>query len=519
MNGLKKVWNVAIYARVSTDKKEQQESIPAQTAGLRNWLVEKIKEDKYAVYNLVEVYEDQGFSGSNFERDSFIRMKEDIEKGRINMILTRDLSRFARNYIVAGYYLEDYFKENGTRFISVLDNVDTLQEVNDIVPFKNILNEMYIKDCSRRTRDGLKQRMIRGSSIASKPPYGYHFEEVYEANSKSIRLVPANDETTEVVKKIFSLYIEGWGSARIATHLNKKGIAPPSARVKNFAKSKFSIWTNNTIISILTNPKYGGYMVQGRWKKVSYKIKKVRTTPKEEWVYGDEFEGIISKETFAEVQRVMEKRARNYRQKSGVIHLFSGVLKCNECGGSMSFRSKYRGYKCTNSQMGGGRCTAHSVKEGDLKNIIIEDLQKYISKVEKGPLLSEAEKLASKKNDYEKKLSKIEKELSKLDNQFKNLYMDKLNEVITARNFDMLSKGIQKKQDELIKVKEEITEKQNRGHDINSIHKAYKDKIEGVLSFKEFDRMLVESLIDRITVTEDKNKRCKSIDIYYKFQI
>ena len=191
MNSLRKIWNVAIYARVSSDKKEQQESMPAQVQSLKKWLLEKSEMDKESVYNLVEVYEDAGFSGSNFERDSFIRMKEDIEQGKINMIVTRDLSRFSRNYITAGYYLEEYFKVNGVRFISVLDNVDTLEEINDIIPFKNILNEMYIKDCSRRSRDGLKQRMIRGSSIASKPPYGYKFEEEYEGNVKTIRLVAA----------------------------------------------------------------------------------------------------------------------------------------------------------------------------------------------------------------------------------------------------------------------------------------------------------------------------------------
>lgn len=514
---MKKVWNVAVYARVSTDKKEQQESISAQVASLRKWLLEKSKEDKEAIYNLVEVYEDQGFSGSNFERESFMRMKEDIEKGKINMILTRDLSRFARNYVTAGYYLEDYFKENGVRFISVLDNVDTLEELNDIVPFKNILNEMYIKDCSRRTRDGLKQRMIRGSSIASKPPYGYEFEEILESNVKTIKLIPANDETTEIVKEIFNLYIEGWGSARIATYLNSRGIPPPSARIKNFGKAKFGIWTNNTIICILTNPKYAGVMVQGRWKKVSYKIKKVRTTPKEEWYYGDEFQGIVSKETFEEVQKLMKKRAKNFRQKGGVIHLFSGVLMCKECGGSMSYRTKYQGYKCTNSQMGGGRCTAHSIKEDDLRNIIIEDLKRYIDKVDNNSLLNEAEKIASKKNDYKKELLKIDKELSKLDTLFENLYMDKLNKVITTRNFEIMSKNIQKKQYELIKRKETLEEKQGVSDDADSIYKIYKDKIERILNFEEFDRLIVESLIDKIIVTEDRITRDKRVDVYYKF--
>ena len=206
---MRKMWNVAIYARVSTDKESQAESIPAQVGNLKKWLLEKSKQDRESVYNLVNIYEDQGMSGTNFNRESFIRMKKDIEDKKINMVLTRDLSRFSRDYITAGYYLEDYFKVNNIRFISVLDNVDTETEFNDIIPFKNILNEMYVKDCSKRVRSALHDRMQRGSSIASKPPYGYKFEEVYEGNQKNIILVQEGGETTEVVKEIFSLYIQG----------------------------------------------------------------------------------------------------------------------------------------------------------------------------------------------------------------------------------------------------------------------------------------------------------------------
>ena len=176
MKKMNKIWDIAIYARVSTDKKEQSESIPVQVENLKKWILNKSKEDLSAIYNLIDVYQDQGTSGSSFDRESFIRMKEDIEDKKINMIVTRDLSRFSRNYILAGYYLEDYFKVNNIRFISVLDNVDTESEFdNDIIPFKNILNEMFIKDCSRKVRSALLTRMERGSSIASKPPYGYNF--------------------------------------------------------------------------------------------------------------------------------------------------------------------------------------------------------------------------------------------------------------------------------------------------------------------------------------------------------
>lgn len=513
---MRKIWNVAIYARVSTDKKEQQESIPAQVSSLKKWLSEKSNSDTGAVYNLIQVYEDAGYSGSNFDRDSFIKMKEDIEHGKVNMILTRDLSRFARNYITAGYYLEDYFKVNGIRFISVLDNVDTLEEVNDIVPFKNILNEMYIKDCSRRSKDGLKQRMLRGSSIASKPPYGYKFETEYTGNIKTIRLIPAEDETTDVVKEIYELYLQGWGAGRIASYLNSKRIRPPSARLESLAFSKFGLWTSNTILYILKNPKYGGYMVQGRYRKLSYKVKKVVKTSEDEWITGGEFEGIISKETFEETQKQIAKRAKGYRYKTDKVHIFSGVLKCHECGGSMSYRTKYKGYKCTNSQMGAQRCTSHSIKEEYLKEIIISDLKKYATKLGKDSLYENSKLIISQKRNADKELNSINKELQKLDKQFEKIYLDKLNEIINERNFEIISSSIQLKQAELAVRKEELDKVNSESSD--DVLKRYKDKIDKIIDFQEFDRYTVENLINKIVVTEDKDTKEKKVDIYYRFQ-
>ena len=329
----------------------------------------------------------------------------------------------------------------------MLDNVDTETEFNDIIPFKNILNEMYIKDCSKRVRSALEDRMQRGSSIAYKPPYGYKFEELYEGNQKTIILVPEGGETTEVVKEIFDLYQKGWGFGRIATYLNKKGILPPSARLKNFKRKKFGMWTNNTIQSILKNPKYGGYMVQQRWRKVSYKIKKVKATPEEEWIWSGEFDGIIDKKTFNKVQKIMEQRKQGYRYKQDRIYPFTTVLKCAGCGGSMSYRKKYKGYKCTNSQMGGGRCTPHSIKE----NYLIEEISIYIKHVidkciDKDKYYKKIDGIVIE-NEFEKELSKVDQELSILDGKFQKLYEDKLNEVISERNFVNMSTTIQTKQE------------------------------------------------------------------------
>lgn len=510
---MKLIWNVGIYARVSTDKKEQQESIPAQVQSLKKWLEEKQKTDNNADYNLVEVYEDAGFSGSNFNRTSFLKMKTDIEQGKINMVITRDLSRFARNYITAGYYLEDYFKVNNIRFVSVLDNVDTQEEFNDIIPFKNILNEMYIKDCSRKTKDGLKQRMLTGSSIASKPPYGYKFEEENCGGTKKIKLVSSEDNTTEVVRKIFMLYIQGWSMNRIASFLNQEKIPSPSVRL-NYSSATCGIWNSSSIRYILTNPKYGGIMAQQRWRKISYKTKRVEATAKSEWIYGDEFEGIISRNDYEEVQKQIKKRAKNYRHKGTKPHIFTSVLQCNECGGSMCYRKNYKGYKCSDSQKGGGRCSAHSIKEAELFQIVSDVLKeaakKYINNEE---ICSEFRSLLFKNTVRDVDLKNIEKELKKLDSQFIKVYSDRLNNYITDRNYELLIKYIQINQEKLIKEKERILNKDKEPCE------NFRKIIDEILSFQQIDRQLVENFIDKIVISEDKNTKEKKADIYYKFRI
>ncbi|MDD3223273.1 MAG: recombinase family protein [Clostridium sp.] len=407
---LGKKWFVAIYARVSTDKKDQKESIPAQIDSLQKWLKNKIKDDKLNEYKLIDIYEDQGFSGSSFKRDSFIRMKKDIENKRINMVLTRDLSRFSRNYIMAGYYLEEYFKIKNVRFISVLDNVDTNYENNDIIPFKNILNEMYVRDCSRRTRDGLIERMNRGSCISSKPPYGYKFDIKYIDNVKYVNLSPETNGTQVIVKIIFKLYINGFGLQKIADCLNVRGV--PSPKAIRLGEDK-SLWTNNTVKYILTNPKYTGKMVQHRWKKINYKINKSVKVPRNEWITKGTFKAIIGDKMFNSVQNIMRKRQKSYRCPND-SHIFSSIIFCGDCGSPMYYRKNFKGYKCKRSQEGGKKCSAHSIKEELILEKIIEEIRKCTSaqKIDKYLVKFDKEaanKLIKKILVYEDKASEVKK--------------------------------------------------------------------------------------------------------------
>ncbi len=514
-----KIWNVAIYARVSTDKRNQQESIPAQIESLKRWLVEAEGKDAHSEYKLVNVYADEAVSGSTFDRDRFKEMERDIESGKVNMVLTRDLSRFSRNYIAAGYYLEDYFSIKQVRFVSVLDNVDTEEEMNDIIPFKNILNEMYIKDCSKRIRDALKERMLRGSSIASKPPYGYRFDVVYHGNLKTIKLVPAEDEGPDIIREIFKLFLSGWGYGRIATYLNRKKIPPPAHKLIKQGRGKLGLWCNGTIKSILTNPKYGGMLIQQRWRKVSYKVKTIKATTEDQWVNSGEFEGIISSEIFREAQELVLKRSRSYRYKGEARHPYTPVLRCNECGGSMSYRNKYEGYKCTNSQRGGGRCSSHSIKEEFLNKVIISDLKKYVSEYLNSYEICEA--LVEKRMKSNKKYNKLDKvirDLEKLDGRLEKVYEDRFDGVINEETFKTMILSLEQKQLALMGRKTQLEDTSEVLEGEEHYFQFYKEQLDKLINFEIFQANIIQKLVDKIIVTEDKEQKAKKVDIYYRFK-
>lgn len=512
---MKKIWNVAVYARVSSANESQETSVAEQVTILKKWIEDKRRVEKDSQYNIIGIYEDNGFSGSNLNRNGLQRMLDDVDNGKINMVLTKDLSRLSRNYLNAGTLIEQKFKDMDIRFVAAHDNVDTVDEIDDFVAFRNVFNEMYIKDCSKKIKHSLHSRMQRGSYIASKPPFGYKITEIYESDIKKKVLIPAGDETTEIVKEIYSLYLDGWGGAKIASYLNERKIAPPSSKLNNFSRAKFGLWTSATIISILDNPKYAGYMMQGQYKKVSYKSKKVKKVDKSNWVNGGEFQGIIDKNTFKRVQELRALRKnRNHRHK-GTIHPFSTVLRCESCKGGLSYRKEYLGYKCTNSQKGSKRCTAHSVKEEDLiaimKQAITIDINK---KINRDQYYSEVNAITID-NSFDKELSSINKELDQLDNKFNSIYEDKLNGLINARNASNILKSLEIKQDNLLKRKNELESIQvNSKNDF--YYDIYKEEIDKLLNLNEITRNLVEALIDRIEVTEIDGGK-KKVDFYFKF--
>lgn len=331
-------YDVAIYCRLSKedvwedDTGDESSSIGTQKSILTEYV-------KQRGWRLVQTYVDDGYSGTNFQIPGFQNMIKDIEEGKINCVITKDLSKLGRNYLDCGLYLEVFFPEHGVRYISVNDGVDTLNKsAMDITPFRNILNEMYAADVSMKVKSALRARLNSGLFVSTSPPYGY----LKGPNDHNHLII--DEKVALVVKLIFQMALDGNGISKIRNHLNSSHILRPAAyAVAERGESGYERhfegnednryqWSNNSVRSILRSPVYAGNLVGYKRVAVNMKSKKRSSKLPEEWeVVPNTHEGIITQEQFDTVQRLIISRRRD-KGKSGFDNIFSGILKCTDCG-------------------------------------------------------------------------------------------------------------------------------------------------------------------------------------------
>ncbi|AFK86553.1 MULTISPECIES: recombinase family protein [Thermoanaerobacterium] len=511
---LNKIWDCAIYCRLSKEdlNKGYSESIKMQENELKRYVFENN-------WNLVDVYIDDGVSGTTFERNDFKRMMEDVERGLVNCIVTKDLSRLGRDYIEMGKYLEKIFPEYGVRYIALNDGIDTLNGEDDSIPFRNVVNDMYAKDISKKIRFNLRSKMKDGLFIGAFAPYGYK----KDPNNKN-RLVPANDITTEAIKRIFSLYMEGFGKQKIAKILTDEGYPTPAESKENYknGNQKIKMWNSNAVHRILTNEVYIGTIVQHKRKRISYKVKKMKDVPEEEWIKKPNMhEAIISEDVFWHVQDIIKNRSKLKFRPGHVVHLFSGKARCGDCGSYMGyFYDKDRKEPCWKLICGAFRkygskaCTMHSISEEKLKQVILNDLKSISGKyVDKTQLLKLAED-SVEENYTEQKIfyEEYKRKLSDLQNTFKQMYFDKIKGLLTDEQFKMLSEGLQKEasiySEKLKEIENEINAENRK---IHLLQQAV-EKIKCIVEMNDLTRQMVESLIDEIEIFNDHK-----IKIHYRF--
>ena len=527
-------YRAAIYCRLSSEDGPDHESM--SIGNQRSLLTEYV--DKQG-WEIVDTYIDDGFSGTNFDRPGFQRMIADIEKGRINLVITKDLSRLGRNYIMCGQYTEIYFPERHVRYIALNDGVDTLNQTSsmDITPFKHILNDMYARDISTKIKSTLHAKARRGEYLGALDPYGY----LRSPEDKHKLII--NPETAPIVRRIFEMSAAGVGSRHICTVLNDEGILSPAeytrfrshdpAKDGEFVRKRF--WRQTTMRQILKNEMYVGSMVQGRQYTPSYRSKKREPIPKEDWiVVPDMHEGIISRELFDESQRKMKARTRE-PAKALLPHIFSGLFYCEACGTAMrqhmTSDHKYVYFVCgRHHQIGKLACSSHYINYNTVYQVVREDIlrnarlfsehtEKAVKHLMELKCADEQRQTAQMKRD----LTSAKKKLADLDVKLKRSYEDNISGKLPDHIFSMFIADYDAEKEALKTSISDLEKALDKVQDLKADIDRFANLIRKYISFEELDSFMLNELIDRITIYETpgmgRNRigKEKIITIYYKF--
>lgn len=499
-------FKVGMYIRLSREDGDKQES---ESIGNQRNIIKRFLEENDLGF--VDEYVDDGVSGTTFDRKGFNRLIQDIESKRINMIVTKDLSRLGRDYIKTGYYLENYFPEKNVRYVAILDGIDTYLDStnNDISPFKAIMNDMYAKDISKKIKSVFKEKQKSGQFLGSIPPYGYKLSETEKGK------LEIDNYSADIVREIFKMYAEGHGSIDIMNHLNKKGILNPSSyHQTKYKKKPSSKWNQITILSILRNQAYIGNTVQNKKRKISYKCKKVVDNPVEQWiVVKNTHEAIIDDETFKKVELMLKSKDTSKYTKHE--YLFKGLLKCYHCGRNLQMAQKGRSMYPYINCIGHEKRGKHPISmnywkfEENILEVIRNICKMYLDET----IFVEAYKNYKNNyinllDEYQKRLFEIESKAQNINSNIDKMYMDKLNGIITADDYMRFYSRFAEEKKELAEKKYElqqkirsIKEKEDENIDCIQIKKIVSE----FLKMKQVDKVLIYRLINYIEIDTNKN--------------
>ena len=423
-------YKAALYMRLSKDDDGTSESasITTQRKMLRSYAADQ-------GFQVFDEYVDDGWSGTNFDRPDFKRMIADIEAGKVNLVLTKDLSRLGRDYITAGQYTEIYFPSKGVRYIAINDGYDSDSPYTDIAPFKNVINEMYARDTSKKIRSAFTTKMRDGAYIAAFAPYGYQKDPADKNH------LVVDTQSGEIVKQIFRLAANGALPIEIARTLNAQGTPSPAVyRCMTHEEldvnqySQRQEWTSATITKMLRNVVYLGHTAQGKTTKVSFKSHLTVSNPRAEWiVIENTHEALVDAETFDLVRR--RSASRTCGKKGAFYNLFSGIAKCADCGKNMSATGTRKKGSPANLTCGGYKlygadeCSNHFIDYNVLYEIVLTSLKEQlcISRGERAAILDNAQKhplFIVKQQDHRKELGSIKKRLRELEKIIGKLYED-----------------------------------------------------------------------------------------------
>ena len=500
-------YHVALYIRLS---KEDENEGPSESVNNQKSLLEEfVQQHRLSVYDF---YIDDGVSGTTFDRPDFKRMIGDIEAKKVNMVVTKDLSRLGRDYILTGHYMERYFPEHRVRYISLLDGIDTGVDstANDITPFRAIMNDMYAKDISKKISSVKHDKQRKGLFIGGKPVYGY---KMHPSEKNKIVI---DEEAAPVVRRIFGMALEGESCRGIAARLNAEGVPTPAAYAGLPVARPgpyTGLWSSERISDMLQNETYIGNMVQGRSKKINYKTKKcLKQDPKDWIVVAGTHEPLIDRKTFDKVQMLVA--SRKHTRSRTYDFLLKGLIFCRECGYPLAVlnRKNAKGedvlyFVCRTYQRftKAGVCTCHTIKEQTVTRAVVEKVwevcKEYLRADELLPLAQRevAKTLAERSNV--KEIAALHAKIESLTAHLDKMYMDKLSGVLDDRDFQRIYG----------KAKEERAALERRlpamdTPDCSPEQRAdmARELVQRFLETAGTNRELLVSLVERVELTEDR---------------
>ena len=519
----------ALYCRLSQDDKQEGDS---------NSIINQKKIlKKYAIdrgYTNIQFYIDDGISGTTFNRAGFQSMIADVETGKVKRVIVKDMSRLGRDYLQVGMYTEIFFPEHDVHFIAVNDGVDSNQEDNEFTPFRNIINEWYAKDTSKKIRAVKRSKGMAGEHIGSHPPYGYM------KNPENKKEWIVDEEAAEVVREIFRLCVEGYGPTRIANILTERKILCPTYYVLEKGEKprtalppdKFA-WNGPVVAKILDRMDYLGHTVNFKTHVKSYKHHKTIHNSPDQWkIFEDTHEAIIDKETFEIVQKIRAGKRRPTRM--GEMPMFSGLLYCADCGAKLYFCTcntykddSQNHFVCSNYKSNTGSCKIHYIREQVLYRIVLETIRQTLSYVRMfrkdfklEMLAQDEESRKAELAEKQKTLSGAKKRMEDLDRIIQHIYEDNVLGKLSDSRYLKLSRQYEKEQTEIEQLaavlEREIETQAGQVSDVNEFLKL----VDKYLDIPELDAAILNELVSKIVVhspVRENGRKQVRIDLYFTY--
>ena len=529
----------ALYCRISLDDGGDNESMSISNQKL----LLKDHAEKLGMFQY-EYYVDDGYTGRNFNRPSFRRMIADIEAGKVGCVITKDLSRLGRNYIEAGTYIEIFFPKHNVRYIAVTDGVDSLTSPElDITPFKNILNDMYSRDISKKVLAGRMTRSRQGKFCGGTQPYGLK----RDPEEKGHLLI--DPETAPVIRKIYDMALDGWGCMRIAKRLMEDKAPITHVKTQTECDVNYYYWSASRISHILRNPFYKGAHLVCRTHQKGIRSGTVDIIPREDWeIIENCHEAIVTPEEWDKVQELIDGRPAIMEGNACPFYnIFHGIIYCATCGKSMQVRyekvgrtgkNRFTGkmrepidkayYICqTYNRLGKNACTSHKIEARDLYDLVLKDIQELAAMA-----LQDADAFYSRlcrrmERQYQTDASEAQRECEKLevrnqeiDDLFLNLYTDKAKGILSEQRFLKLTSAMEQEQEANRKRLQDLSLLIRRTESQESDVQTFIHEIRQYAAIQELDEAMLHRLISRIVVGEMKKvdgQKQQEVKIIYNF--